>query len=624
MNRILYMRLFGVMLALILIGAPAMAVVWDGTEPADVLTGTESCLELKVSKMDMGIMGDTELSCGLQLLEQSLPDKVTINGYASPGTDAYFNLKIEGDTNLDGIRQAWCVDEFNYIYNQKYTNVLVYSSYEALPAAVTTPEPSDVTPPCGQGNDAHIDYPENLDLVNWVINNRAGYTYTEVQNVIWKLVEKCPAVPLTGNEQTLYNAALTHDGFQPDCGQMVAIILVPEDDAQVVIAQVTAAQIKVPCCPKIGDYVWEDTNGNGIQDSGEPGVSGVTVKLFTCEDDTLVKTTTTDAEGQYLFEVPAGNYYVRFFAPDSYIFTIQNAVSDDALDSDADIATGKTECTELIGDETDLTWDAGLQKADPQIGIVKKTNGDDCAGYDDPRVYVGDTITWTYTVTNEGNVPLSDITVTDDKLGAITCPKTTLAVGESMTCTATGIAVMGPYENTATASGTFAKGMFTETDTATDESCYFGTAGETIAGLGYTKSPYNTGNTNFAYIKKGTWFMYLTVNNDIADGTFKEFDLQLGTPKTGLVDVGDVRITRSGTKYTVTYLMEPTINVKGYVYSINVIDEHLGIDLIGGMSFTGSAGRDDNGDFGVSFTDPDGKFYVFPHFGVELGPTPPT
>ena len=29
----------------------------------------------------------------------------------------------------------------------------------------------------------------------------------------------------------------------------------------------------------IGDFVWNDLNGNGIQDSGEPGIQGVTLSL---------------------------------------------------------------------------------------------------------------------------------------------------------------------------------------------------------------------------------------------------------------------------------------------------------------------------------------------------------
>ena len=41
----------------------------------------------------------------------------------------------------------------------------------------------------------------------------------------------------------------------------------------------------------------------------------------------------------------------------------------------------------------------------------------------------GETIHYTYMVTNTGNVTLHHITVTDDRLGTITCPATTLAPG---------------------------------------------------------------------------------------------------------------------------------------------------------------------------------------------------
>jgi hypothetical protein len=48
----------------------------------------------------------------------------------------------------------------------------------------------------------------------------------------------------------------------------------------------------------------------------------------------------------------------------------------------------------------------------------------------------GEQITYTYAVTNAGNVTLHDITLTDNKLGAITCPVTALPPHESTTCTA--------------------------------------------------------------------------------------------------------------------------------------------------------------------------------------------
>jgi hypothetical protein len=43
-------------------------------------------------------------------------------------------------------------------------------------------------------------------------------------------------------------------------------------------------------------------------------------------------------------------------------------------------------------------------------------------------------------VTNTGETVLHDIKVVDDQLpdDAVTCPKTTLRVGKSMTCTASG------------------------------------------------------------------------------------------------------------------------------------------------------------------------------------------
>ncbi len=52
---------------------------------------------------------------------------------------------------------------------------------------------------------------------------------------------------------------------------------------------------------------------------------------------------------------------------------------------------------------------------------------------------VGDTITWSYLVTNTGDVALSDVTVVDPEGGTITCVPTTLAVGETATCSGTAV-----------------------------------------------------------------------------------------------------------------------------------------------------------------------------------------
>lgn len=52
-------------------------------------------------------------------------------------------------------------------------------------------------------------------------------------------------------------------------------------------------------------------------------------------------------------------------------------------------------------------------------------------------VQAGDPVSITATVTNNGPIAASGVSVTDDKAGALTCPATSLAPGESTTCTAT-------------------------------------------------------------------------------------------------------------------------------------------------------------------------------------------
>ena len=88
--------------------------------------------------------------------------------------------------------------------------------------------------------------------------------------------------------------------------------------------------------------------------------------------------------------------------------------------------------------------------AAPSMTLLKKTNGVDSA-----EVPVGDSVTWTYLVTNTGNVAIDSVVVTDNLVSQITCPKNTLAIAETMTCSATGVADKGYYENIGTARANF-------------------------------------------------------------------------------------------------------------------------------------------------------------------------
>ena len=118
---------------------------------------------------------------------------------------------------------------------------------------------------------------------------------------------------------------------------------------------------------------------------------------------------------------------------------------------------------------SDVSFYFGQHQA--AITLDKKTNGEDAAQPPGPSVTTGSTVQWTFVVTNTGDVPLTSVTVTDDRAAALTCPKTALAPGESMTCTASGTALAGPQRNVAVATGAPPCGANV---TATDSSHYRG------------------------------------------------------------------------------------------------------------------------------------------------------
>jgi protocatechuate 3,4-dioxygenase beta subunit len=115
----------------------------------------------------------------------------------------------------------------------------------------------------------------------------------------------------------------------------------------------------------IGNRVWEDANYNGVQDSGEKGVDGVTVKLYDAVSGALKGTTVTHDGGQYLFDdLAAGNYKVEVTNGSGWFFTKTDAGTD-ATDSDITSisgSTGKTGAIALGVGQDITTEDAGIYR----------------------------------------------------------------------------------------------------------------------------------------------------------------------------------------------------------------------------------------------------------------------
>uniref|UniRef100_UPI0033657A0F SdrD B-like domain-containing protein n=1 Tax=Candidatus Albibeggiatoa sp. nov. BB20 TaxID=3162723 RepID=UPI0033657A0F len=123
-----------------------------------------------------------------------------------------------------------------------------------------------------------------------------------------------------------------------------------------------------------GDYVWNDENGDGIQDESETGVNNVRVELYKPGTDGIVATnddeligftlTSNSAEGTpgfYIFSnLKPGAYFAKFYPPVGYGISPKDRGDDDLVDSDVNPDTNLVRVTVLDAEERDLSWDMGI------------------------------------------------------------------------------------------------------------------------------------------------------------------------------------------------------------------------------------------------------------------------
>lgn len=106
----------------------------------------------------------------------------------------------------------------------------------------------------------------------------------------------------------------------------------------------------------IGDYVWSDADNDGIQDSGEVGIGGVTLGLYDATT-TLVATTTTAPDGSYyFFNVTSGVYTVD-------VTDTNGVLSGYALTSGPQSSTDPSSSITVTADNAYLYVDFGYYQA---------------------------------------------------------------------------------------------------------------------------------------------------------------------------------------------------------------------------------------------------------------------
>ncbi|HSK77524.1 MAG TPA: SdrD B-like domain-containing protein [Thermoanaerobaculia bacterium] len=184
-----------------------------------------------------------------------------------------------------------------------------------------------------------------------------GFVFTNLDEASYRVeVEEPLGYSVTGKDASGVADDADND-FDPTTRKTDLLSLGPSASLDV------DAGLVPPGVGEIGDQVWDDANGDGEQDTSEPGVGGVTVRLIR-EDGIEIASTVTEgpassAEGSFLFDnVLPGDYKLRFEAP-GWGFTDPEAASVD-LDSDVNPQTGETAVFPIGAGVTDLSRDAGL------------------------------------------------------------------------------------------------------------------------------------------------------------------------------------------------------------------------------------------------------------------------
>jgi hypothetical protein len=184
-----------------------------------------------------------------------------------------------------------------------------------------------------------------------------------------------------------------------------ALAVVPETGVSVTV---TYHYIESILPTVISGTIWEDYNGNGVMEPGEPGLAGVILSLFDeFGSPTAIPNATTDADGYYEFTgLTAGNYYVVYELPSGYTVTTDSDGVDGSNSMFVSVASGQT-----------TSANVGMMIPPPPVisGIIwEDTDGDGIIGISEPRLS-GITVS----LLDEAGVP-TGLTATSDVDGIYT------------------------------------------------------------------------------------------------------------------------------------------------------------------------------------------------------------
>ena len=346
-------------------------------------------------------------------------------------TLAYFLTNITGIFDLSDIENGtylgWCID-YDHNVNTSEKNVTLYSSY---------------CPP-----DSYQIPMENWSAVNYIINNKPeNASYWDIQTAIWYYVNiGSTSTAPTDVAWDIIDNVTNNNGtsFIPGEGDVIAVIVEPmenPDQDQLVIielcmpgtssislektADVTSARID-----DVVEYTYR------VENTGSMSLSEITL-IDDMLGSILLNTTTLE-----IGEWAVGSEQYNITESDIPGPLINNAMVTAVSSNGRNVSDNDTEQVNIDYD-VNITVD---KSADITYAIV------------------GDTITYSFNITNTGQIVLDNISIYDDVLGEIIPPTSSLQPGEWMNANKSYEVVEtdlpGPIINTVIVTGHDPYGIF--------------------------------------------------------------------------------------------------------------------------------------------------------------------
>jgi hypothetical protein len=111
------------------------------------------------------------------------------------------------------------------------------------------------------------------------------------------------------------NSSGTYAGFTDIISIAPNVISITSLDAGLIVFK-TPTPTRTPTPINLGNFIWRDSDADGIQDAGELGVPYVTVQLWNSAKTQLIGTVVTNGTGNYSLVAPlAGDYRIRVLQP---------------------------------------------------------------------------------------------------------------------------------------------------------------------------------------------------------------------------------------------------------------------------------------------------------------------